>query len=212
MEVALTVDGKPQDLKTPYFGSFDSFSFYEKSYITRCNTPDERILLHTQTYTVDGNTLRLAQDLEWIADGRLISSAFTPMLTAQRLDPQNLDRILTETVEFLDKDGKVINTFDTTSYDKSLIGRVSDSVCYDTPATAIRVYGKKSGFMAEAGYVVREGIPDHQISTFLCIRHMKGAVDNKIYFDIAKGTSPKCGDAWRSDIYYRVTYRPEQGE
>ena len=205
-DVSLTVDGRAMPLDTPYFGTFESLEFYEQSYITRCNTPDEHILLHTQRYTVDGNTLRLAQDLEWTADARPIHSAFTPMLTAQRLDPQDLDRILSETVELLDGEGNILAQFDTTDYGRDRIGSPSDSVCLNTPATAVRVYGKESGFMAEAGYTVREGIPPEHIKTYLCIRHMRGAVDNKIYFDIARDTAPKKGDAWRSDIYYRVTY------
>ena len=45
MEVALTVDGKPQDLKTPYFGSFDSFSFYEKSPLRPRQQRQEQVLL-----------------------------------------------------------------------------------------------------------------------------------------------------------------------
>jgi len=206
-DVLLTVDGHELALDVPFFGTFDSFEFYEKSYITRCNMPSEHIMLHTQRYTVKGNTLCLAQDLEWTADARPLHSAFTPMLTAQRLDPQDLDRILSETVELLDKEGNILAQFDTTDYGKDRIGNPSDSVCLNTPATAVRVYGKESGFMAEAGYTVREGIPEEQINTHLCIRHMRGAVDNKIYFDIGRGTAPKKGDAWRSDIYYRVTYR-----
>ena len=206
-EVKLTVDGKELPLNRPFSGTFESFHFYEQSHIFRCNTPEEKVVLHTQNYRVDGNTLRLAQDVEWIADALPIYQAYMPMLTAQRLNPEKLDEILTETVEFYSVEGKLLTTFDTTDYGADLIGNPSDSVCCGTKATSVKVYGKNSGFMAEAGYVVRDNsIPDSQIATSLCIRHMRGAVDNKIYFDIGGGTQPKKGEAWRSDTYYRVTY------
>lgn len=208
-EVRLTVDGVPMPLDKPFFGAFDSLHFYEQSHIFRCNTPEEKLVLHTQNYRVDGNTLRLSQDIEWITDAKPIYQAYMPMLTAQRLNPDKLDEILTETVEFYSAEGKLLATFDTTDYGADRIGNPSESVCRGTKATSVKVYGKKSGFMAEAGYAVREGICDSQIDTSLCIRHMRGALDNKIYFDIGVGTQPKAGDAWRSDVYYRLTYRKQ---
>ena len=88
------------------------------STIFRCNTPSEKIIFHTQKYTVDGDFLKLSQYIEWIADGKVLQSAYTPMLTVQRIDPADRVTVLTDTVEFYDKtDGKVIRTFDTTPDD-----------------------------------------------------------------------------------------------
>lgn len=213
LDVKLTVDGKEVPLNQTFFGTFETFEFYEQSEMFRCNTPTDKLMLHTQTYRVDGNTLRLKQDIEWVGDARVIQKAFTPMLTAQRLNPERLEQILSDTVEFYGVNGELLTSFDTTPYgaegeaDKN--GEPWVTVCEKTPATSVKVYGKKSGFMAEAGYTIREGsIPTGQIDTNLCIRYMRGAVDNKIYFDIAGGTSPKAGTAWRSDIFYRITYVP----
>ncbi len=207
-EVRLVVDGNELSLDRPWSGTFESLHFYEQSYIYRCNMPEVRIVLHTQNYRVDGNTLRLSQDVEWVTDALPIVQAFMPMLTAQRLNPERTDEILTETVEFYSAEGKLVADFDTTEYGADRIGNPSDSVCRGTKATSVKVYGKNSGFMAEAGYTVRDNsIPDSQIGTSLCIRHMRSAVDNKIYFDIGIGSQPKAGDAWRSDTYYRLSYK-----
>lgn len=209
LEVKLTVDGKEQSLKEPFFGAIESFEFYEQSEMFRCNTPEDKLMLHTQTYTIDGNTLRLKQDVEWVGNARVIQKAFMPMLTAQRLNPDNFEQILSDTVEFYGMDGELLQSFDTTPYGVEGNGEPWVTVCEKTPATSVKVYGKTSGFMAEAGYSIREdSIPKEQIDTNLCIRYMRGAVDNKIYFDIAGGTSPKRGTAWRSDVFYRITYTP----
>ena len=129
------------------------------------------------------------------------------MLTAQRLDPENTSEILTDTVEFFSPDGKEVASFDTTACGADGGGKSWDMECEDTFATAVRVYGKRSGFFAEAGYTVRDGsIPDEQISAALCIRYMKKALDNKIYFCIAENFAPKVNTAWKTDIYYRIGF------
>ena len=207
LDVKLTLDGKDMALNKSFFGTFEDFEFYEQSEMFRCNTPREKLILHTQNYTVDGTTLHLKQDIEWVGNSRILEKAFTPMLTAQRLNPDNIAEVLSDTVEFYGADGVMLTSFDTTPYGVEGNGEPWTMVCEKTPATSVKVYGKKSGFMAEAGYVVRDGsIPKEQISTSLCIRYMRGAVDNKIYFDIAEGKSPKAGTAWRSDIFYRISY------
>lgn len=205
-EVALTVDGKQTPLDTPYFGEFSTLSFYERSYIFRCNTPDEKIMLHTQTYTTEGDRILLDQNIEWIADGRKIHSGYTPMLTAQRLNHENTDEFLSDTVEFYDKSGALIATFDTSdcTYGKPVTGGASHGI--GTKATRAKAYKKGGGLVMEAGYIVRDGsIPDEQISSSLWIR----GTDNKVYFEITGKTTPKKGTMWKSDIFYRVTYQPK---
>jgi len=205
--VNLTLDGKNMPLCEPYFGSFEAFELNMDSNIFRCNTPSEKIIFHRQKYTVDGNTLKLSQYIEWIADGKILQSAYTPMLTVQRIDPDDRVTVLTDTVEFYDKpNGTLIRTFDTTPYGADAGGKYSDPVCANTPSTAVRVYGKKSGFCAECGYTVVDGtIPEDRIETNLDIRYKK-ALDNKIYFKIARDIAPKTGEVWQSEIYYRLTY------
>jgi putative aldouronate transport system permease protein len=73
-------------------------------------------MLHDQTYTLDCNTLRLAQSVKWVNDALDIQSAFMPMLTVQRLDPADTRRILTDTVELYAPDGTLAGSFDTTPY------------------------------------------------------------------------------------------------
>lgn len=207
--VSLALDGRSMPLNMPYFGSFSEFVFEEISYIYRCNTPSCKLMLHKQTYTVSGSRLLLQQYMEWVNDANPLVAAYAPMLTVQRLDPADTKRILTDTVEFYDKEGgKMLASFDTTAYGESLDGKFSESVCRDTPATAVVVYGKNSGFKADCGYAVIDGsIPCGQIATSLCIRFSK-CLDNKIYFNIAKSTAPERGTVWKSNVYYELTYLP----
>lgn len=201
-KVALTVDGKSMPLDKPYLGAFSALSFYEQSYIFRCNTPNEKIMLHTQTYTVDEDCLLLDQNIEWIADGRKLHSGFSPMLTAQRLDPDKTNEILSDTVMFYDKNDNLLATFDTTAYANGQDGGYHEV----GKATKSRSFKKDGGLVMETGYTVRDGsIPDEQISAKLWIR----GADNKSYFEITGKTTPKKGTAWRSDIFYRVTYQPK---
>ncbi|MBE6642723.1 MAG: hypothetical protein E7615_03620 [Ruminococcaceae bacterium] len=205
-EVALIADGKRMELDRPYFGSFEDISFEEGSVITRCNTPTEKLVFHKQKYTVKNNELCLMQYIEWLNDAMPLVAAYTPMLTAQRLNPSDKS-ILTDTVEFYDvRGGKLLTSFDTTSYGDRLDGKFSESFCRDTKSTCVKVYGKKSGVSIEGGYnVIDDTIPDEQIDTHLCVRFGQ-AFDNKIYFNIAKGQAPKKGTVWQSDIFYRLTY------
>lgn len=205
--VGLKLDGKEVDLGEQSFRSFDTFEFGEESYIYRCNTPDLRLALHRQKYTVERGALMLSQYIEWVNDALPLVAAYSPMLTVQRLDPADTSRVITDRVEFFDREGGLLlKTFDTSEYGEILENEFSKSVCRDTPATAVRVFGEKSGFCAECGYSVADGsIPKEQIDTHLCIRFAK-CLDNKIYFNIGKNTVPKAGTVWKSDIFYRLKY------
>jgi hypothetical protein len=209
--VKLEANGQELALDAPFFGAVEEFSFSMDSEMFRCNTPKEKLILHRQRYTVKENTLCLDQDIEWIADGRELQKVYTPMLTAQRLNPDRLEQILSDTVELYAADGTLCTTYDTTPYGVEGNGEPWVMVCENTPATRAKVYGKTSGFCAEAGYTVKDGsVPDEQINTALCIRYRKNTVDNKIYFDLAGGTTPKAGTRWVLDIFYRITYDPEK--
>lgn len=208
--VSLTVDGVSCSLNRPFFGSFETLSFRMDSCIFRCNTPQQKLVRHQQEYTVADGKLCLAQRIRWIGDALPLQAAFSPMLTAQRLDPAQPERILTDTVEFYAQpDGALLATVDT-----SACGRVSkkpeaDRVYLHTPAAAVKVYGKTSGFAAEAGYrILNDSIPPEQRQSHLWIRY-GDSLDNKIYFNIGKNAAPKAGTVWESDIYYRMTYSPK---
>ena len=198
--VTLTVDGRELPLDKPYCGELDSFRFFEESYICRCNTPGENIMLHTQTYTVDGDRLLLDQNIEWIADGRKLHSGFAPMMTAQRLNPEKPEEVLSDTVTFYDKDGNELSSFDTTAFGFGQDGGYHQA----GKATRARAFQKDGSLVMESGYTVRDGsIPDEQISAKLWIRQ----TDNKVYYEITGGITPKKGTAWRSDIFYRINYK-----
>ena len=210
-DAALTVDGQQLDLRTPFFGQVEQLSFYQRSYINRCNLPGENVMLHTQTYTIAGATLKLSQDVLWVAEGRPMRFS-GPMLTAQRLDPERTDRILTDTVELYGPDGKLLESCDTSPYGTVNPVPVSKgdstiSTCHGTEATAAKVYGKHSGFCARVSFRELENtIPHAKKTSFLCIRFMSHALDNKIYFRTSCDTPVPAGSRWRADVEYCITY------
>jgi hypothetical protein len=141
-----------------------------------------------------------------------IQSAFMPMLTVQRLNPDNTSRILTDTVELYAPDGSLAGSFDTSPYgtegDPNAKGDNTIPALRDTYATSAKVYGKNGGICVEGGYTVLDNsIPQEQISTHLLMRFMPHTYDNKIYFRICAGPGPKAGTHWKSDVFYRITYR-----
>ena len=212
-EVSLLLDGDEVSLKNEFFGSFDRFEFFENSYMFRCNTPSEKLVYHKQKYTVAGEKLLLSQYIEWVNDAKPLVAAYAPMLTVQRLNPKTPAEILTDTVEFYEKEGgSLVNSFDTTDFGEQLEGKFSVSKCQNTISTAVKVYGKNSGFKAECGYkVVDSSIPEEQTDTHLCIRFAK-CLDNKIYFNIGKNQAPEKGTVWQSEIYYSLSYNGQRSE
>lgn len=203
----LIIDGQKTALNQPRFATFTQLTFLQESIMTRCNTPDEKLVLHKQKYTVFENTVQLFQHIEWLSDAKPLHAAYAPMLTAQRLDPKDPSRVLTDTVEFYDGKGALLTTFDTTPYGPDAGGKYCDTVCKNTPAWSVKVYGKESGLALECGFTVVAGsIPIDQLSADLCIRYGK-ALDNKIYFEIGGKTAPKAGTVWEKDVYYRLTYQ-----
>ena len=202
----LSADGREVALDAPSFTACREVLFFEDSVINRCNTPTERLCLHEQAYAMSGDTVRLSQYVEWVADAHTLTSAFTPMLTVQRLDPQPPHKRLTDTVEFFDREGgTLVASFDTTPYGTVAPTDRPSHVLGGTPATAVRVSGKESGFTAECGITPAEGSAlDGKVRTSLWLRYGDG-LDSKVYFDIARGTAPTAGTIWQGEIYYRLT-------
>ena len=134
------------------------------------------------------------------------------MLTAQRLDPADTKRILTDTVEFYGADGKLLETCDTSPYgtvnpNPVTKGDSTISTNHRTDATAAKVYGKRSGFCAQVSFRELENtIPHAKKTSFLCIRFMSHALDNKIYFRTSCDTPVPAGSRWRADVEYCITY------
>ena len=210
--VSLWLGDRQLPLDEPFFGCADGFRFVESSKISRCNTPDVILMLHDQVYTLEGNTLKLSQSVKWVNDALDIQSAFMPMLTVQRLNPANTSQILTDTVELYAPDGTLAGSFDTTPYgtvgNPNAKGDDTIPALKNTYATSAKVYGKNGGLCVEGGYTVLEdSIPKEQICTNLLIRFMPHTYDNKIYFRICAGQGPKAGTHWKSDVFYRITYR-----
>lgn len=209
-EVSLWLGDRQLPLDRPFFGCADGFRFLQTSRINRCNTPDTVIALHSQSYRLEGNTLRLTQQVRWVTDALEIQSAFMPMLTVQRLDPASPDRILTDTVELYAPDGTLAASFDTTPYgtqgNPNAKGDDTISVLKNTYATSAKVYRKAGGLCVEGGYrVLDNSIPTEQLRTNLLIRFMPHTLDNKIYFRIWTGEGPRAGTCWHSEVFYRIT-------
>ncbi|MBO7761802.1 MAG: hypothetical protein J6T24_03290 [Clostridia bacterium] len=205
-EVFLMADGKPVSLLTPGFFSATEVTFAQDSVVFRCNTPDTPLLCHRQSYTVRGESLLAAHSLLWLTDSYPLQAAFLPMLTAQRLDPAEPSRILTDTVEFLDvPGGRVVAIGDTTPY--GLEKTEADPPAPRAVASAVRVLGRASGLVAEAGIIPHTPLPGGQVEMHVWPRFGHD-YDSKIYFEIGGKTAPKKGTLLEADVYYRLTYRP----
>lgn len=209
--VSLIADSSPLALDRPTFLRFQNLTFSQTSNIYRCNTPNSKLVLHKQLYSISSRGIKLSQHIEWVADARTLQAAYSPMLTAQRLDPNRPSTILTDTVEFYTHpDGNLVAVIDTSDYGSSRPSGKPDHIYTDVPATAVKVYGKASGLTAETGFhIVDHSIAKEQISSHLWVR-FGNSLDNKIYFNISANKTPKAGTVWKSNIYYRLTYTAKQ--
>ena len=207
--VSLTVDGENVPLNIPRFTPFETLNFDLATDIYRCNTPDVKLMEHVQNYQISGDKIDLTQTIKWVVDAKPLVAAYAPMLTAQRLDPNNKNRILTDTVEFYTTPGgQLLERFDTTSYGSTSETGSNETVLRDLKATAAKVYGKNTGFVAETGYtVLDDSIPAEQQVASLVIRY-GSAVDSKVYFNLGSNAQPVAGETWKTQVYYRLTYTP----
>ena len=205
-EVFLVADGKQVSLSTPAYLTANEVTFFSDSVVFRCNTPATPLLRHRQTYTVKGECLMAAHSLLWLTDSNPLQAAFLPMLTAQRLDPADPARILTDTVEFLAvPGGESVGCYDTTAY--GLEKTEADPPAPRAVGTAVRVFGRESGFTAEAGILPRTPLPGGQVEMHVWPRFGHD-YDSKIYFEVGGKTAPEKGTLLEADVYYRLTYRP----
>ena len=198
-------DGREIPLDTPSFTSCRTVDVHEDSVINRCHTPNYPLCLHRQRYRIEGDTIRLSQYVEWLNDARLVTSAYMPMLTAQRLDPADPSRRITDTAVFFDRPGgSPVATVDTTPYGATPTEGLEANLLVGTAAEAVRIFGKETGLVAETGLSLPEDSPlKGRIRIRLWLRY-GNELDSKAYFDVAGGTYPKRGDVWQAEIYYRL--------
>lgn len=202
------VDGQKIPTDVPAFYSGETVELYEDTVINRCHTPDYPLCLHRQVYRMTGDTVRLSQTVEWVNDAHLVTSAFMPMLTVQRLDPNDTSRRLTDTAEFFDRvGGERVAVFDTTPYGPTPPEGLPTMVLEGTHAHAVRVSGKETGLVCECGIAFPEGSPlADRVRCRLWLRFASD-LDSKAYFDIGGGTTPTAGTVWQGEVYYRVTMK-----
>lgn len=209
LAVALFGDGEEISLGEPSFGAYREVRFSETSRIDRCNTPTEPLCLHGQVYTVTGDTVSLAQRVEWIGDARPLDAAFMPMLTVQRLDPQDPTRRVTDTLTFFNEAGDAVATLDTTPYGQAPAEGQPSTLLRGTAAVRVRATGRESGIGIEAGITHRAESPLAQNTRISVWERYGRDLDSKVYFDIAAAKAPKAGEVWEADVFYRCTAVPK---
>lgn len=203
LSVTLLGDGEEIALDAPSFGAYREVRFLETSRIDRCNTPSEPLCLHGQVYTAAGDTLSLAQRVEWIADAHPLDAAFMPMLTVQRLDPQSRAHRLTDTLTFYDEAGLTVAALDTTPYAEAPAEGQASTLLKGTAAVRVAATGRESGLCIEAGIAHRAGSPLAGNTRVSVWPRYGNDLDSKVYFDVAAGRSPKAGEVWEADVFYR---------
>lgn len=198
-------DGCRLALDTPSFTTCRTLEVHEDSVINRCHTPEYPLCLHRQVYRIEGDTIRLSQCVEWVNETHLVTSAYMPMLTAQRLDPADPSRRITDTAVFFDRPGGTpVATVDTTPYGPTPTEGLESNLLVGTAAQAVRISGKDTGLLAETGLTLPEGSPlAGRVRIRLWLRY-GNELDSKAYFDVGGGTRPTAGTVWQADIYYRL--------
>lgn len=184
----------------------------EASYINRCNTPEQRILLHKQKYTFSNGEIILSQYLEWLSEPRAIDRAFTPMLTVQRRCAEDSSRILTDTVEFYSYEkSEPFAVFDTSAYGTVPNPALPPRLGVGSRATGAAVYGKNSGLRAEVCILGVGGELDtDDVAAHIWLRYGE-SLDSKIYFNVhSDEKTVRRGTVWELNIKYRIEYLPSE--
>ena len=173
--------------------------FYQLTDIGRCNTPDEKIVNHEQTYRITAAGIRCGRNIEWLVDNFEHTYAYIQMFTMLRKDGSN---VICETVETFDENGKSLGS-ETVDYaiEKDIW------VLKDTKNRLVKYSSATSGISAQVGFTILDNsvMPD---SLHVSLR--KDSIgDNKWYasFKSAKGSkfSTK-GDVWKLDTIYSIDY------
>ncbi len=205
LSVSLRGDGREIALDTPSFGCYREVHFSEHSQINRCNTPGELLCRHEQEYVMKDGRVALSQRVEWLTDAYCLSSAFMPMLTVQRLDPAAPERCLTDTLTFFDSEGREVATLDTTPYGAKPLEGAPCNFLGGTAATRVRAVGRESGLSVECGIAHRAGSPISDRTRISVWVRYGCDLDSKVYFDVSAGRSPRRGEVWEADVFYRIS-------
>ena len=179
--------------------------FYQLTDIGRCNTPDEKIVNHEQTYRITADGIRCARNIEWLVDNFEYTTAYIQMFTMLRKDGTNT---ICETVETFDADG---NSFGVETVDYEI---EKDKWVLKSPQNrTVKYSSATSGISAEVGFVILENSVQTD-SVHVSLRR-DGIGDNKWYasFKSAKGSkfSTK-GDVWKLDMLYSIDYVNPENE
>ena len=213
-EAALFAGGKQIPLDTPGRYTCHTAELRELSYINRCNTPSEKIILHRQRYSFDAEGIKLSQYLEWIAEPRTVERAYTPMLTVQRRSFENPERVLTDTVElYSDISSGPSYVYDTTPFGTTPDPSLPRRLGIGSHATAARVYGKDSGLTVEAVITEMRGDADPALVDTLIWPRYGRDLDSKVYFNLYSDKKEvHIGTVWDLDISYKIKYNPMVSE
>ena len=173
--------------------------FYQLTDIGRCNTPDEKIVNHEQTYRITADGIRCARNIEWLVDNFEFTTAYIQMFTMLRKDGEST---ICETVETFDEKG---NSFGVETVDYVI---ETDKWVLKSPQNrTVKYSSATSGISAEVGFVIL----DNSVQTdSVHVSLRKDSIgDNKWYasFKSAKGSkfSTK-GDVWKLDTLYSIDY------
>lgn len=214
--VRLALDGKEIDLcgreACEYVGN--CVSFEQSTLINRCNTPEENIIEHCQTYFFDTDGVRVKQRVKFITDeyeegGKYAlehSGCFMQMCTFWRLDAENNDQRICDDLKFFDENGNLVNEVNTSAYKKGDFAWVGEET--ETVNRAVEYNGDK-GVYGLAGYKILD-------NSTLC-HYSKIQVrtfgDNKWYCAFKSSTpasQPKKGEEWKLELLYYIDYNTER--
>lgn len=186
IEVKLTADKKEIMLDTVNNIECNEAVFYQKSFVDRCNTPNDNIAVHEKLYTVSNGVINIKQNVEWL-QSLLITASGMGMLPIVR-DINGFQ--MTDTAVMLDGPNKNIECDVSTTESNTVISQFNKDI------TSVKVYGKKSGISIQ---IDNHTVPKlDSAEMHLQVRPW----DHKIYFMVARNHTVNPKEKWTNDTTF----------
>ena len=219
--VELVIDGKTYDISSAENAGKTvvgtTVNFNQVSVVNRCNSENEGLFLHTQSYVIDSNGIRNRQQAELLVDDFTpnVTQTFLQMFTFYRVRGTNTlcnEITVTDAVgnllTYKDSGGNVIvdeNEETATSFNPNEYVNKTLTVTNGTTARYIN-YNGDIGITAKTGFNIVDGSVGVNVAK-VSVRQYDDAKWYPSFAGSALGSSaPKAGDVWDVDLYYTIDY------
>ena len=187
IDVKLCADGKPVALGFDDLIECDEVTFYQHSYLNRCDTPGDNTAEHIKKYRIAVDGIFIEQEVIWLQSVSL-ECAYLGMLPVKRKvgDFQITSKAIASDGE---NAGVICDVREETS--KTVISELNK----DT--TRVTLWDEDTGFSVSVEHLLSPVMKGKDF--YLKIRPW----DNKYYFRCCSGTVTQKGDIWHSFTKYQ---------